>query len=204
MSQISSNQRKYTGEYTYPTWFTKHKYVFCQGMIERLRRLVWIHTRSTIYYEKRHFRIFIPNITITALSGIASFLSTSQFIENDVQRGLGIAVGVMTSISALVQSVASVTRYSAKAESHQVAADQYTRLLTRLKFEIEMPNEEDFLDSLEESILEIQNKCNYFPPQFIVNSYTFSEMTDPMDKADADIISPSNDSRDHVLIDVYT
>ena len=34
-----------------------------------------------------------------------------------------------------------------------------------------MPNEPDFLDMLEESILEIQNKCNYFPPQSIVNKY---------------------------------
>jgi hypothetical protein len=163
--------RKFTGRYKYPEWFSKEKYIFCEGMMERISKLKWIHSQSADQYEKRHFRIFFPNITITALSGIASFLSTSQFINNDTQTAFGITVGVLASVSALVQSVASVTRYSAKAESHQLAADEYNKLLTRLKFEMEMPNEPDFIDTLEESILEIQNKCKYFPPQSIVNKY---------------------------------
>ena len=164
-------QRRFTGTYKYPEWFSKEKYIFCESMLERLNKLMWIHSQSADYYEKRHFRIFFPNITITAISGIASFLSTSQFVTDDTQTAFGITVGVLASISALVQSIASVTRYSAKAESHQLAADEYNKLLTRLKFEMEMPNEKDFLDNLEASILDIQNKCNYFPPQFIVNNY---------------------------------
>lgn len=163
--------RRFTGTYKYPEWFNKQKYIFCEAMMERLDKLVWIHSQSANYYEKRHFRIFVPNITITAFSGIASFLSTSQFITNETQTAFGITVGILASISALVQSVASVTRYSAKAEAHQSAADEYSKLLIRLKFEIAMPNEPDFIDTLEESILEIQNKCNYFPPQSIVNDY---------------------------------
>lgn len=163
--------RRFTGRYKYPEWFSKEKYIFCEGMMDRLNKLKWIHSQSADHYEKRHFRIFFPNITITALSGIASFLSTSQFIDNNTQTAFGITVGVLASVSALVQSVASVTRYSAKAEAHQLAADEYNKLLTRLKFEMEMPNEPDFIDTLEESILDIQNKCNYFPPQSIVNQY---------------------------------
>ena len=163
--------RKFTGRYEYPEWFSKEKYIFCEGMMERLNMLKWIHSQSADLYEKRHFRIFFPNITITALSGIASFLSTSQFIDNNTQTAFGVTVRILASFSALVQSIASVTRYSAKAEAHQSAADEYNKLLTRLKFEMEMPNEQNFLDNLEQSILEIQNKCNYFPPQSIVNKY---------------------------------
>lgn len=170
--------RKFTGKYKYPEWFSKEKYIFCEGMMDRLIKLKWIHSQSAEHYEKRHFRIFFPNITITALSGIASFLSTSQFVDNDTQTAFGITVGVLASISALVQSVASVTRYSAKAEAHQLAADEYNKLLTRLKFEMEMPNEPDFIDTLEESILDIQNKCNYFPPQSIVNKYFKTRVKD--------------------------
>lgn len=163
--------RRFTGTYKYPEWFSKQKYIFCEAMIDRLDKLVWVHSQSAIYYEKRHFRIFVPNITITAFSGIASFLSTSQFVTNDTQTAFGITVGILASVSALVQSVASVTRYSAKAEAHQLAADEYSKLLTRLKFEMAMPNEPDFINTLEEAILDIQNKCNYFPPQNIVNNY---------------------------------
>ena len=163
--------RRFTGTYKYPEWFSKQKYIFCEAMIERLDKLVWVHSQSANHYEKRHFRIFVPNITITAFSGIASFLSTSQFVNSETQTAFGITVGILASISALVQSVASVTRYSAKAEAHQLAADEYNKLLVRLKFEMALPNEPDFIDTLEESILDIQNKCNYFPPQSIVNRY---------------------------------
>ncbi len=34
-----------------------------------------------------------------------------------------------------------------------------------------MPNEEDFTDKLEAQILDIQSKCKYFVPQFIVDDY---------------------------------
>ena len=34
-----------------------------------------------------------------------------------------------------------------------------------------MPNEENFADDLEVLILAVQNKCKYFPPQFIVDEY---------------------------------
>ena len=163
--------RRFTGIYKFPEWFSKEKYIFCESMMERLEKLVWIHSQSANYYEKRHFRIFVPNITITAFSGIASFLSTSQFVGNDTQTAFGVTVGILASVSALVQSVASVTRYSAKSEAHQYVADEYSKILTKLNFEMAMPNEPDFLDMLEESILEIQNKCNYFPPQSIVNKY---------------------------------
>ena len=43
---------------------------------------------------------------------------------------------------------------------------------------MEMPNEPDFIDTLEESILDIQNKCNYFPPQSIVNQYFKTRVKD--------------------------
>ena len=32
---------------------------------------------------------------------------------------------------------------------------------------MEMPNEENFTDDMEEKILDIQNKCKFFPPQHI-------------------------------------
>ena len=34
-----------------------------------------------------------------------------------------------------------------------------------------MPNEENFADDLEVLILGVQNKCKYFPPQFIADEY---------------------------------
>ena len=83
MSHISINtdisSDIFEGTYTYPHWFNKKKYIFYNKTLERLQRISHLHTRSSQYYDKMHYYIFGPSIVITALSGIASFLSTSQF-----------------------------------------------------------------------------------------------------------------------------
>jgi len=161
----------FTDTYQYPSWFNKKKYIFYNKILERLQRLSALHSRASQYYEKQNFRIFAPSITITALSGIASFLSTSQYVSTGAQNGFGIGVGIVASISSVLQALAGACQYSAKKEAHRTVAEQYNNLIISIKFEIEMPNEEDFTDKLEEQILDIQSKCNYFVPQFIVEDY---------------------------------
>ena len=168
-SNISSNL--FTDNYQYPEWFNKKKYIFYNKILERLQRLSYLHTRASQHYEKMNYYIFGPSITITALSGIASFLSTSQYISEGAQNGFGIGVGVVASISSVLQSLAGACQFSAKTEAHRNVAEQYNNLIISVKFEIEMPNEEDFTDKLENQILDIQSKCNYFVPQFIVEEY---------------------------------
>ena len=63
------------------------------------------------------------------------------------------------------------SKYNVKSESQGSNADEYDRLLTTLQFEMEMPNEKKFIDEFEVKILDVQNKCKYFPPQFIIDSY---------------------------------
>ena len=161
----------FTDNYKYPEWFNKKKYIFYNKILERLQRLSHLHSRASQYYEKMNFYIFAPSITITALSGIASFLSTSQYISPGTQNGFGIGVGIVASISSVLQSLAGACQYSAKKEAHRTVAEQYNNLIISIKFEIEMPNEEDFTDKLEIQILDIQSKCNYFVPQFIIEDY---------------------------------
>ena len=169
---ISRNvERIFTGDYVYPNWFSKKKYYFYKQVLNRLKKLRYIHSQSAKYYEKLNLKIFAPSITITAISGVASFLSTSDFIGNETQTAFGISVGILASISAMLQSLASTCKYNAKAEAHRFAAEEYNKLTVRLKFEMEMPNEEDFTDNLEKEILEIKNKCKYFPPQFIIEEW---------------------------------
>lgn len=158
-------------EYKYPEWYNKKKHDFYRKIYTRLKFLINVHSESSQYYGKMEKYIFGPSITITCLSGIASFLSTSEMIHHKTQNIFGIGVGVLSAISSLLQSVGSSFRYSAKEEAHRVAAEEYNKLSVKLKFEMEMPNEENFIEKLEADILEIQNKCNYFVPQFILDKY---------------------------------
>lgn len=166
-----NNTQHFIGKFVYPTWFNDKKYKFYLSMIERLEKYVWVHLKSARYFDSLNFRLFAPSITLTAVSGIAGFLATSTYISEDVQVGFNITVGVLSSISTMMQSIVSAMKYSAKADSHRLAADEYNSLLTRIKFEIEMPNEENFGETMEKKILEIQSKCKYFPPQHIIDSY---------------------------------
>tara|TARA_B110000238_G_scaffold162010_1_gene176192 strand:+ start:523 stop:1122 length:600 start_codon:yes stop_codon:yes gene_type:complete len=169
---ISTPVQNLKNDYTYPEWYNLKKFIFYKKIYKRLKVLVEIHSESSNYYFKLDKYIFGPSIVISCLSGIGSFLSTSEFIDNRTQNIFGISVGVMSSVTALIQSIGSACRFSVKEESHRHTAEEYNKLSVKVKFEMEMPNEEDFQDKLEADILDIQNKCNYFAPQFIVNKHT--------------------------------
>jgi len=162
-------------KYVYPKWFTRKKMVFHNKMLKHLKKLRFLHSRSSQYYESMNIKLSAPSIIITALSGIASFLSTSQYVDEDAQNACGITVGVLASVASVFQAFTAACQYSAKKEAHRSVAEQYNALIVKTKFEMEMPNEEDFIDKLEMAILEIDAKCNYFVPQFIIKEWDDKE-----------------------------
>ena len=162
-------------KYVYPIWFTRKKMVFHNKMLKRLKKLRFMHSRASQYYESMNIKLSAPSIIITALSGIASFLSTSQYVDEDSQNACGITVGVLASVASVFQAFTAACQYGAKREAHRTVAEQYNALIVKTKFEMEMPNEEDFIDNLEKAILEIDAKCNYFVPQFIISEWDKEE-----------------------------
>lgn len=173
-SQSSSEvsiKRVFTNNYVYPDWFTETDYKFYTRMLKQLKKNIYFHTRAAEHFNKMQYYIFGPSIIITAVSGVASFLSTSSIIGEELQNGFGISVGVLASISTMLQSVGSSCKFSAKADAHRLAAEEYSKLMTRLKFEMEKPDEESFIGDMEAQIIDIKNKCNYFVPQFIIDNY---------------------------------
>lgn len=175
MTDISINididSNNFEDTYKYPEWFNKKKYIFYNKTLARIQEMSDLHTLSSQYFDKMHYYIIGPSVAITALSGIASFLSTSQFVTADAQNAFGISVGIVASLSTVLQSISGACQFSAKKEAHRTVAEEYNKLIVALKFEIEMPNEEDFTDNMEKQIIDIQNKCNYFIPQFIIDNY---------------------------------
>lgn len=138
---------------------------------ERLKELKWVHSRSAQYYDRMNNGFVIPTIFITSVSGIASFLSTSSVISEDSKTFFGISVGILASLSSLLQSMSSAYNFSTKAEMHRTAASEYDKWVVKIKHEIANPNEPEFIENLETKILEIQGNCKYFPPQHICDKY---------------------------------
>jgi len=144
---------------------------FCKHFLKRLDELIWVHSRAAEYYEKLHHRILTPSILISGTSGVVSFLSTSASASTSTKETLGIVVGIMASISTITQSLMGAFAFQAKSDAHRSAAEEYVQLQVKVHFELAMPNEPDFMSTLETKLLEIKNKCKYFPPQHIVDAY---------------------------------
>ena len=190
-------------KYHYPKWFTRKKMMFHNKMLKRLRKLRFLHSRSSQYYDKLNLRLSAPSIIITSISGIASFLSTSQYVNSDSQNAFGITVGVLASLSSIFQALSAACQYSVKREAHRTVAEQYNALIVKTKFEMEMPNEKDFIDNLEISILDIQAKCNYFVPQFIIDEWIKQDHKEHSEKNNNYNITAKQNDND-VNISIFT
>ena len=155
---------------------TNEEKTFYREFINRIEDEKTIYIESSVYYEKRSLLLTIPSITITSLAGMASFLSAAKFFNEDTKLGLSLGVGILGSISSLLQTFDSAFKFNTKAEMFRNAAEQYDKLITQTKFEILKPNDPLFIDKLEKKILEVQNNCKYFPPQDLINRY-YSQKT---------------------------
>ena len=113
---------------------------------------------------KRNLMLVIPTIFITSISSMLSFLSSSDLFPNEKDYII-MSVGILTSMASITQALSSALAFNVKAEMFRKAADSYDKLITRIEFEMESPNEDDFLNKLEGKILAIKEECKYLPPE---------------------------------------
>ena len=162
-------------KFNYPEWYNEQQHGFYKKTIVRLQKLFKMNVAAAKHYERVNMYIFGPSITITVLSSICSFLSTTDVLDESAKTGFGMTVGILTILSTALQSVAGTCQYKSRSEAFRIAAEQYEHLLTKLRFECAMPNEQNFIVDLEEKILEVQKKNTYFPPDEISSKYNINE-----------------------------
>ena len=136
----------------------KNKNKFYAMMLERLKKQKWIHNSTASHFSSLQKYVMYPSVIITAFSSIASFLSTSDVVSDKVKTVFSISVGIFASGSTLLQSISSNCNYATKAELHRNAAEEYDKLITKVQFEIEMPNEKDFVENMEKKNTRYTNK----------------------------------------------
>ena len=123
-----------------------------------------LYNNAYYSYSRKNFYLVMPTIIITSVSSMLSFVSSSDIIPQEDKKILLIGVGVLTSIASIFQSLSSACAFNVKSEMFRKAADSYDKLITKVQFEIQEPNENDFLLKMEEKILNIKNECKYLPP----------------------------------------
>jgi len=167
IDDISNGKNKKSDEFSIET---REEFLYNE-FVEKLTDLKKIHVISAALYEKRNYGFVIPTIIVTAFGSIISFLSASSFLNENTRVILGITVGIIAIFSSVLQSFQSAFKYNTKSEMFRTAAEQYDRLIIKIKFELAKHNEKDFTDKFERKLLEIQNNCKYYPPQNVVDAY---------------------------------
>ena len=119
-----------------------------------------------------HNYIFLPSVFITGVSTICAFLSTSQYITTEEQSIFAIIVGILSSISTVLQSLSGAYKFSNKSDLHRNVAEEFNNLQIKVKFEKDKTEKnQEFLDNLEIELLDITKQCKYLPPQFIITNW---------------------------------
>ena len=136
--------------------------------INLLNKKIYVYNKTGNYYSKMNMYLVIPSVLITSLSSIFSFFIKLDMFDQNVKKILLTFVGITTIFSTMTQSLSSAFGYGTKKEMFLHAADEYDKVLMKIHFEKNNPNEENFLDIIEKDIHKIEEMCKYLPPNWIV------------------------------------
>jgi len=150
-----------------------------KGLKNRLKKQRFTHNLAGKYYGSLYQKLTVPTIVITGVVSMGGFLASSEILSDEVKKCFTITVGILGSISTIIQSILHSCEYATKKKMFEQAADEYDKLLTKLEFFYlqsqsgtnESLNFSNELATFEKEILTIKNKCMYLPPLSIIEKW---------------------------------
>jgi len=98
--------------------------------------LSWLHKQSEARYARFRNFIDLPVIVLGVLNGATSVGSNSLFNDPKIA---GVAVGIVAIIGAILSTISSYFKWSARAEAHRIAAIQYGKMSRYLTVQLGLP-----------------------------------------------------------------
>lgn len=139
---------------------------------DRITRDRDIHVISAQHYHRQYVYMTIPVVLLTTMGSIVSFVYSTALVHDDRTRSLlSVSVGVMGIMSTMIQSVQATMAFGVRAKAFESAARQYDLLIVQLTFEIEDPDEVDFIKTIEQRLIDIRAQCEFYPPTRLVTAY---------------------------------
>lgn len=106
---------------------------------EKAHCLAWCHKKCEEKYSS--LRTFI-DLPVIALSSICGFLQVGADQMFSDPKGSAVGLGCLSLFTALLASIQSYFKWSARAEAHRIAAIQWSRLYRLLHIEMALPRDE--------------------------------------------------------------
>ena len=164
----------------HPAWVNNRVLNNYDYFIRLLTKKLFVYNKTGNYYGTMNMYLVVPSLCITTMTSIFSFLSNSDMFNDDTQKILITIVGISSIFSTMMQSLGGAFGYSTKKEMFLQAADEYDKILMKIQFEKNNPNEENFLDIIEKEITKIEEMCKYLPPNWIVKEWEDNNPTVPI------------------------
>ena len=150
-----------------------------------------LHGLAGAYYNNMSKKITAPTLVLSAFSSIASFVASSEIIQSQWKVVLTLSVGIMTTLTAMIQAFSSAYQFDLKSSSHFKASDNYDQLITEIDFEKSYPSDTDFFQNLEKKVLEVKSNCQFIIPNYIKSQYYRSkEKANERDFINKNVIKP--------------
>jgi len=173
--------RNSEGSFAMGAEFADPKDNIVMNLSKAQRLLGEVTTRQNMYvtaaqhFDKINNKTYVvPSIMITAFASFVSFVSSHSLIPGTIRTLLALFVGFLGTIATIISAMGSAYKYDTKAEMFRMAAGEYRLLNTMITSEMRKdPDGEgaswDVLyTKIEKTIIELQKKMKFFPPQGLV------------------------------------
>lgn len=134
-----------------------------QRLKDKVEKLEKDYKYSATMYGHYNRLMTIPSIIITSVSSIFSFLSSSEFVNEKFKNYCIISVALLTTISAMLQTINSSCEFSVKKIKFLEATHSFNHLSDKIFFEIQNADEENFVSEIEKEVEKIKNDCKFIP-----------------------------------------
>ncbi len=96
----------------------------------------WLHDKSYKVYKKQYFRLMIPVIVISTLTGAANF-ALQRIPSQEMQGYASLIVGGFNIIAAIISTVAQFLKTAELKEGHNIASKSWDKFNRTIKLELQ-------------------------------------------------------------------
>jgi hypothetical protein len=134
-----------------------------EQLLKKTQKLEKDYKFSSRTYSRYSRYMTIPAVLLTSTASIFSFLSTSQFVSPQVKDYSIITVAIFSSLASTLQTIGASCEFNIKALKFREASHELNKIHDKVFFEIENPNEENFIDKIEKQIELVKTNCKFLP-----------------------------------------
>ena len=136
---------------------------------ERANGLAWIHKRSEARYSALRNWSDLPCIVLGVLNSATSVGSGTLFSD---PKWASIGVGVVALLTAILSTISSYFKWSARAEAHRISSLQFAKLYRFVSVQLSLPRDErmacaDLLKHVRDAYDRLAEISPLVPPEVI-------------------------------------